>query len=175
MTVRRQVKPQALAWLCCLALAWHLSALACPALAEPPAEAEALWTFINQPPGFQSWGTWSALRELRRSHCGAAYGYFSRVFANDIALKAKGASLPPGSIIVREGQNMGSNTMAPNGQIKAYTVMYKVRGFNPKGNDWFWATYTGLGQARDSGVLTECIKCHQSAWQSDYLLGVDLK
>ncbi len=141
----------------------------------PPADAEALWKYISQPPGFQKWGTWSNFRELRRSRCGTAYGFYMRVYVNDIALKARGNTLPVGSILVREGQNMGSNTYAPNGQIMAYTVMYKVEGFNPKGGNWFWATYTGLGQARDSGALSECIHCHQTSWNNDYVLGHDLK
>ncbi|MBI4798734.1 MAG: cytochrome P460 family protein [Desulfarculus sp.] len=163
-------------WICCLAWAWQWAA-ACPLLAgqAPPPEAQALWKHITQPPGFYKWGTWSSLRESRRSRCATAYGYFARVFANDVALQAKGAPLPPGSIVVREGQGMGTNTYAPNGQIRAYTVMYKVRGFNPKSGDWFWASYSGTGQVRDSGALTECIKCHQTAWQNDYLLGLELK
>lgn len=162
--------------LCGLVLAWQGGA-ASPVLAgqAPPPEAQALWQHITQPPGFYKWGTWSSLRESRRSRCATAYGYFARVFANDVALQAKGVPLPPGSIVVREGQGMGTNTYAPNGQIRAYTVMYKVRGFNPKGGDWFWASYSGTGQVRDSGALTECIKCHQTAWQNDYLLGLELK
>jgi hypothetical protein len=141
----------------------------------PPAEAQALWQYITKSPGFNKWGTWSNFLELRRSRCSTTYGFFMRVYVNDTALKAKGKTLPAGSILVREGQNMGSNTYAPNGEIKAYTVMYKVKGFNPKGGDWFWATYSGTGQARDSGALTECIKCHQTAWNTDYVLGHDLR
>ncbi|MFH1033049.1 MAG: cytochrome P460 family protein [Pseudomonadota bacterium] len=141
----------------------------------PPPDAAALWQYISQPPGLYKWGTWSEFLQLRRSRCGTAYGYFMRVFVNDIAHKSKGRTLPVGSILVREGQNMGTNTYAPNGEIKAYTVMYKAQGFNPKGGNWFWAVYTGTGQALDSGALTECIKCHQTSWNNDYVLGHDLK
>jgi hypothetical protein len=158
----------------CLALLLLMSG---PSMAgEPPSpEAEALWKHINQPPGFKKWGTWSNFLQLRRSRCGTAYGYYMRVYINDTALKAKSATLPVGAILIREGQNMGANTYAPNGQIMSYNLMYKAKGFNPKGGNWFWATYSGTGQVRDSGVLTECIKCHQTAWNNDYILGHDLK
>ena len=177
MWIEAVVKANPWKRLACLGLVWLLGSLPGPLLAGqgPPPDAQALWKAITAPPGFQKWGTWSALREQRRSRCATAYGYYARVFANDIALKAKGSPLPPGSIVVREGMGMGTNTYAPNGQIHAYTVMYKVPGFNPKGGDWFWASYSGTGQVRDAGALSECIKCHQSAWQNDYLLGVELK
>lgn len=65
---------------------------------------------------------------------------------------------------------MNTNTYAPNDQIIAYSVMYKVKGFNPQGNDWFWVHYSGTGKVVQSGEVDQCLKCHKTARDNDYVL-----
>jgi len=143
------------------------------AMESPGADAEALWKYINQDPGFRKWGAWPEFAKLRRSY--SPFGYFVRIYVNNVAQQAKGSPLPEGSIIVREGYGMNTNTYAPTGEIIAYTVMYKVKGFNPKGNDWFWAHFTGTGKVVQSGVVDQCIKCHFSSRDNDYVVDHKLR
>lgn len=156
-----------------LALMTLAGAAPLAALEPPGADAQALWDYINQEPGFRRWGTWQEFQKLRRSH--SPFGHYVRVYVNDVALQAKGNPLPPGSILVREGLGMNTNTYAPNDQIIAYTVMYKVKGFNPKGNDWFWAHYSGTGKTMQSGVVDQCLKCHNTAQSNDYVVDHKLR
>jgi hypothetical protein len=148
-----------------MALAWTSPLGAAEPLGP---DAEALWKHINQDPNFHQWGTWPEFNKLRRSF--SPFGFFVRVFVNDVALQAKGRSLPPGSILVREGFGMDTNTYAPSDQIVGYTVMYKIKGFNPAASDWFWAHYSGTGKVMSSGALDQCIKCHDTGRDNDFVL-----
>ena len=138
------------------------------AMEAPGADAEALWQYINQDAGFRKWGTWPEFVKLRRSF--SPFGFFIRVFVNDVALKSRGNTLPPGSILVREGFGMDTNTYAPNDEVLGYTVMYKIKGFNPAASDWFWAHYTGTGKVVASGAVDQCIKCHDTGRDNDFVL-----
>ena len=77
--------------------------------------------------------------------------------------------LPVGSIIVKENY-------AADRSLKAITVMYKSKGFNPAAGDWFWAKYNPDGtvamSAADamtlSGRVKACIDCHHSADGDDF-------
>jgi hypothetical protein len=80
--------------------------------------------------------------------------------------------LPPGSIVVKENY-MG--TVEEPGDLAAITIMYKVDGFNPEANDWFWVKAPGDGSAVDAeGAVEGCISCHGQEGNSDYLLRYDL-
>ncbi|MBI5524010.1 MAG: cytochrome P460 family protein [Desulfarculus sp.] len=151
----------------CALLLWTWAA-PLGAMEPPAADAQALWNYITQEPNFRKWGTWQEFQKLRRST--SPFGFYVKIYINDVALQAKGTTLPPGSILVREGFGMNSNTYAPSDQIIAYTVMYKVKGFNPKGNDWFWVHYSGTGKVMQSGVVDQCLKCHNTARDNDFVL-----
>ncbi len=134
----------------------------------PKADAQGLWRHINQVDDFRKWGTWQEFDSLEKSYM--PYGFFRRVYVNSVALKAKGNPLPPGSILVRVGYGMDDNTYAPTDQIVAYTVMYKVAGFNHNAGDWFWVHYSGTGQVLESGVVDKCIECHDTARDNDWVV-----
>jgi len=71
----------------------------------------------------------------------------------------------------------------PNKWLAAVTVMYRIPGYDPKANDWFWAKYlpdgsldktpTGMklaGQvARTGDEVGGCIGCHSSAPGDDFV------
>jgi hypothetical protein len=161
----RLVKSWGLAGLLLLvALAWSAPLLAM----EPPGpDAEALWRYINQEPNFRSWGKWPEFPDLRRSV--SPHGFYVRIFTNEVAMKSKGRSLPPGSILVREGFAMDYQTYAPTSEVMAYTVMYKIKGYNPQAGDWFWALYSKDGRMVEAGKLDQCIQCHSTEEDNDFV------
>jgi mono/diheme cytochrome c family protein len=101
------------------------------------------------------------------------HGATVRIFVNDRALDAIArenfsGTLPPGSLIVKEGY--GGTPDAP-GDLTAITLMYKVDGFNPDANDWFWAGLSADGSAINAeGAVEMCSACHGQDGNSDYLL-----
>ncbi len=42
-------------------------------------------------------------------------------------------------------------------------VMYKKKGFNPDGDDWFWLKYG------TNGKVGGCVNCHASVKENDWL------
>jgi cytochrome c553 len=65
---------------------------------------------------------------------------------------------------------MGSDPDNP-GQLAALTIMYKVEGFNPEANDWFWVKAAGDGsEIEKEGAVGGCIGCHGQPNNADYLL-----
>jgi hypothetical protein len=75
--------------------------------------------------------------------------------------------LSPGSIVVKENY-MG--TVEGPGDLAAITLMYKVDGFNPDANDWYWVKAAPDGAVDAAGAVEGCISCHGQDGNSDYLL-----
>ena len=47
--------------------------------------------------------------------------------------------------------------------------MYKVKGYNPAGGDWFWAKYDPEFNILAEGMVKGCLNCHGSAKANDYV------
>ena len=93
-------------------------------------------------------------------------------YLNDLALQAlnSGASrMPPGAIVVKDN-------FTPDRTLAAVTTMFKVEGYNPDANDWFFTKHlpdgaldrTPDGMALE-GRLMGCTNCHRSVQANDYL------
>jgi len=54
-------------------------------------------------------------------------------------------------------------------KLKALSVMYKIKGYNPDGGDWFWAKYSPDGKVEASGKVKGCIDCHSKAKNNDFI------
>lgn len=103
------------------------------------------------------------------------HGALLNLYVNDTALaavKTKAGVMPNGSIVVKE------NYM-PDKTLAAVTVMYKVAGYNPEANDWFWAKYSPAGEIAEGGMaagkVPMCIECHGMKKDNDYLMTRDIK
>ncbi len=95
------------------------------------------------------------------------HGPMSQVFINTVvesALENFDGSLPDGSIIVKE--NVGTNSEVTEAAI---TVMWKVMGFDPDNNDWFWANMTPEGRIVSEGKVAACAACHSGARANDFV------
>lgn len=99
------------------------------------------------------------------------HGAFVKMYLNRTA--AGNPKKPPyGSIIVKE--NYGPMKK----KLMAVTVMYRFKGYNPKGGDWYWIKYkpdgtvaamtTPKGRMMLSGKLKGCIECHSGSAGGDF-------
>ena len=90
------------------------------------------------------------------------HGSFITVYVNDFALKSvKAKGYSNNSIILKENYNAQK-------KLEAITVMYKVKGYNPDGGDWFWAKYDPAFQVLNEGKVKGCLDCHSKAKGNDY-------
>jgi hypothetical protein len=132
------------------------------AFAEMPGpDAEALWRYISETSPYTSWGFWPDHQGLQEGD--APHAPLHKVFVNEPGLKSAHAPVNNGSIVVKE--NIGKDK-----QLKALTVMYKVKGYNPDAGDWFWVKYGKDGGVEKSGKPAGCIGCHSGAVDSDYIM-----
>ena len=141
-----------------------LLALAGENKAEPPVkEVGQLYTYISKTNPYTSWQLWPGTHKLypgKRPH-----GAFLTNYVNDIALKALNdgkKTFPDGSIIVKENYTADK-------KLNAVTAMYKVKGYNPMGGDWYWLRYTPDGKIEAQGQVTSCIGCHSAVITKDWV------
>ncbi|MBD3161696.1 MAG: hypothetical protein GF346_05515 [Candidatus Eisenbacteria bacterium] len=135
-----------------------------PATTPPDTTAEALWGHLMGENYAENWAHWpgkTPFYEGTRPH-----GALLSTYLNGTALGAvttDAATLPSGSIIVKE------NYM-PDSTLAAVTVMYKVDGYDPDNNDWYWLKRTADGTVEAQGRVQGCIDCHGKALDNDFVL-----
>lgn len=162
-------------WMGTIALAgiFALTVTACddePKDDEGPAATGAdVWTHLQQERYQQTWQTWPGKGRLYQGT--EPHGMLLTTYLNESAYQAltgKTGSMPPGAIIVKE------NYM-PDGTLDAITTMYKVRGYNPAHNDWFWVKHFPDGSVDVEGRVEGCQNCHNVQADNDYVYTGALK
>jgi len=151
----------------CLAVAM-IFAMTSLSIAEdmPGADGDALWNYISKVSPYAKWSYWpdhAAMQDGRAPH-----GPQHKVFVNKQALDSTAPPLQYGAIQVKENYSKAS-------ELKAVTVMYKVKDYNPKDGDWFWAKYSSTGETLKAGKLKGCIGCHSTRAANDFVLVHDIK
>ncbi len=132
--------------------------------ASAPTGAELLTSIMQDDP-YQQWAQFSDYQGILPS--ALPHGPMSQVFINGVvesALDNFDGALPDGAIIVKE--NVGTS---PDVSEAALTVMWKVTGFDPDNNDWFWANMTPQGQIVAEGKVAACAACHGGARANDFV------
>lgn len=129
-------------------------------------EAGKLWQKITLEFPYSEWGDWDGNHNLREG--GSPQAPFYRIYVNEIGLRSKKVPVYPGTIIVRE--NIGTDN-----SIKSLTVMQKIRGYNGDGGDWFWSKYSPEGKVEQAGKIIECIACHSSVREHDFIFSRQFK
>lgn len=129
----------------------------------PEPNPDKLWRFITQESAYDTWGFWG-------DHIGvqpgsAPHGSYHTVYVNKRGLASMKAPVQYGTLIVKE--NYADET---GKDLKAVTVMYKVKGYNPEAGDWYWVKYTPEGKAEKYGRPQGCINCHASLADNDYIM-----
>ncbi len=128
--------------------------------------AQQLLQRITQTEPFEQWGRFPDAPGIIDSNL--PHGPTSRVFISsevEAALLADfTGQLPSGSIIVKE--NIGDDPAVTEAKL---TVMWKVEGFDPDNNDWFWANLTPEGVFAAQGRIAACSACHGGVRSNDFL------
>lgn len=138
-----------------------------PGTMNPASEpsGDRLAALILQTDPYQRWRQFSDRQGTLPSVL--PHGPMSRVFINatvEAALTAFEGQLPDGSIIVKE--NVGTS---PDVTEAVLTVMWKVAGFDPTNNDWFWANLTPEGRVVAEGKVQGCATCHGGVRSNDFV------
>jgi len=138
------------------------------AMAEemPEPDGDALWHYISKVSPYQKWSFWSDHQGMQDGR--APHAPKHKVFVNKQGIESKTAPLQYGAIDVKENYS-------PSHELKAITVMYKVKGYNPEDGDWFWAKYSPTGETLKAGKLQGCIGCHATRVANDFVLVHEFK
>jgi len=99
------------------------------------------------------------------------HGAFLKMYLNRKAI-ANSAELPLGSVIVKENYGDDKKT------LMAITVMYRAKGYNAEGGNWYWVKYNPDGTVAKAppakggmtlaGKVKGCISCHGDADGDDF-------
>lgn len=127
-----------------------------------PNNPQAVWEYITKTNAYSEWGTWPDPQFEGYLQSGAPHTNVVRIFVNDVgqsvASKFPG-EMPEGTIIAKN--NYVGNSVDNPGNLDAVTIMYKVKGFNPDGGDWFWGKYKPDGSVDAAGKVASCAGCHR--------------
>ncbi|MBI4294907.1 MAG: cytochrome P460 family protein [Chloroflexi bacterium] len=151
-----------------IALLFILVACA-PKPALPRADGRDLYNYITGTAQYTGWKMWPGKQALYPGT--EPHGMLLTTYVTDGAFSAingKKGSISNGSIIVKE------NYM-PDKTLAAVTVMYKVKGYDPANNDWFWLKYAPDGTINVQGKAQGCIDCHGQARNNDFIWTSPLK
>jgi hypothetical protein len=135
----------------------------------PGADAAALWKYITTDNPYEGYQLWPGTQGFYKGT--EPHGVILRTFVNSkayLAITKKKGVYPEGSIIVKENYS-------PKMDLAAVTVMYKIKGYDPEHNDWYWAKYDPKGMAQKSGKPKGCIDCHGVKKDNDYAYTGSLK
>ncbi|MGE5893619.1 MAG: cytochrome P460 family protein [bacterium] len=130
----------------------------------PGANAEKLNEYIVRFDPYRAWPLFPGKERLSKG--AEPHGVLVTTLLNDTALSSiKKKEAADGSIIVLENYTADK-------KFTGLSVMYKIKGYNPAGGDWFWVQYAPDGKAETWGRVKECIDCHGKMKESDYLFDV---
>ncbi len=129
----------------------------------PAANAAEVWDFLQAANYQTDWELWPGTTE--RFVGQEPHGALHTVYANQVSLDAvdsKAGVLPNGAFVIKDN-------FTPEGVYDVTTIMYKVDGFDPEHNDWFWAMISAAGEVRAEGRIEGCTACHGAQAANDYI------
>lgn len=128
----------------------------------PGADAGKLNEYIIRYKPYTMWNLWPGKGRLYKGT--EPHGSLLTTFVNDSAYYSIANKKPfsDGAIIAKENYDADK-------KFVALTVMYKIRGYNPDGGDWFWAKYAQDGKVLASGKVKGCLNCHSAKKDNDFI------
>jgi len=137
---------------------------------KPDTSGAAVWAYLQEQDYSKDWTLWPGKGRLYTGQ--EPHGMLLTTYLNGVAAQAldQGVDrMPAGAIIVKE------NYM-PDKTLAAVTVMYKVPGYNPDHNDWFFTKFLANGELDKmpngmvmEGRLPGCQNCHIAQKNNDYI------
>ena len=131
----------------------------------PLTTGASLQAYLDSQDYRETWALYPGKGKLYAPQVPSPHGALLTTYLNDVAhetIQNKKGILPEGSIIVKE------NYM-PDGTFVAATVMYKVKGYDPPTNDWFWVKWSAGGTIDKEGKVESCIACHGAKRDNDFI------
>ena len=159
-----------LIWLAAVPSAWGV--VCCPVWNPNPAKLPGpdpggLWIYLTQSNPYKNWAFWWDHKDFQPGR--EPHGAFHRIYVNLKARRSYQAPVQYGTIIVEENYNRDK-------KLESIAVMYKIKGFNPEGGDWFWVKYLpDRWPPEVQGKVSDCINCHRSMESNDFIFSHELK
>ncbi|UCC84683.1 MAG: cytochrome P460 family protein [Gemmatimonadota bacterium] len=132
-------------------------------VALPETAGVAVWEYLEAVDYTANWELWPDKGELYEGQ--EPHGVLLTTYLNSAAYEAvtgMAGSMPVGAIIVKE------NYM-PDSTLAAITIMYKVDGYDPDNNDWYWVKRLADGTIEVEGMGAGCIACHAAQRDNDFV------
>lgn len=130
---------------------------------------KAVMEYITQKNPYQKWELWPGKGKMYQGQ--HPHGAYLTTYVSPLAFYAiedKAGEIPDTAFIVKENYT-------PEKELAAVTVMYKTKGYNPEGGDWFWLKYTPDGKIANEGKVVGCIGCHAGAKDNGWLFTGPIK
>lgn len=131
--------------------------------------AHVLWHSMTQENPYQNYPSWPGREGFYESTMPP--GNILKLYINETALDTivnKKGTFPEGTLLIKENYT-------DDKKLFLITVMYKVKGFNPAGHDWYWIKYKPDGEVRLEGKVDVCINCHLGVAGNDYTFTGNIK
>jgi plastocyanin len=129
----------------------------------PGPEGSEVYNYITEENNYRDWDIWPLKDEVYSSV--SIHGPLLTTYVSENAVPAiqnRAGTLPYGSMVVRESYDADR-------QLREIGVRYKVEGYDPDHNDWFWAAYTPEGEVIVEGRVDSCQSCHSVEARNDYI------
>ena len=136
---------------------------------EGKMNAHALWRYMTIENPYQNYPTWPGKEGFYESTMPP--GNILKLYVNAIALETivnKKGIFSDGALLIKENYT-------DDRKLFLITAMYKSKGFNPAGHDWYWVKYKPDGEARLEGKVDACIDCHVGVAGNDYVFTGSIK
>ncbi|MDR4507629.1 MAG: cytochrome P460 family protein [Candidatus Brocadiaceae bacterium] len=123
----------------------------------------SIWKYMTEATPYQRYPSWPGKEGFYESTMppGDILKLYLNTPALDTVINKRGV-FPHGSLLIKE-------IYTDDRELFLVTVMYKVKGFYPEGNDWYWVKYSSDGEVRLEGKVTVCIECHVGVADNDYI------
>ena len=129
----------------------------------PDTTAASMMAYLEREDFQSTWDLWPGKGEKYMTSGG--HSVLLTTYVNPPAYAAvvgKKGAMPPNAIIVKENYT-------PEGELRGTTVMYKVEGYYPEHNDWFWLKVLPDGTVDQEGRPEGCFVCHAERRSNDYI------
>lgn len=127
----------------------------------PGPYAQSVHKYITIEDPYQKWELWPGKGKFYKARPPLDH---VTTYVNDNAFNSvkAGLKMSNGSLIVTENYTAEK-------KLTAVFVMFKIKGYNPSGGDWFWAQYDSAGMTLAEGKVDACIECHAKVKENDYI------
>ena len=133
---------------------------------------QILWNYLtNSETHYKNWSTYPD-RETDGPTESGPHGSLIKTYGNRNAMRNVDAPADQSLIVLESYAQDGEDLQAVN-------VMFRVVGYYPEHNDWYWVQYDKNGKVsrlpsadkntRTAGRVQSCIQCHAQAAGGDYV------